>query len=462
MNEPIIKLKTTQMLMLGFLLMIAAGGLLLSLPVSSADGIYTPLIDCLFTATSASCVTGLVVVNTAQHWSLFGKIVILLLIQVGGLGFVSIMTIALVLTGRRITLKERMVIQESFSLSQRSGIVRFVKFLIIFTLVMELGGALLLAVRFAFDYNIGKALWYGLFHSISAYCNAGFDVIGSSSLIPYVGDVWINIVVMVLVVTGGLGFPVWIELCGIVRDIAKNKKTGIKYALRHISLHSKLVLISTAVFIVFGAVFTLIFEFNNQKTIGGLSFGGKVLASLFHSVVLRTAGFCSIDYSGLNYSTEFISIMLMLIGGSPCGTAGGIKTIPIVIVVIAVISLIGERDSLCAHKRSIPFIILQKSLTVIALMLSVLFIATTLLTVTEINLPDNFEFIDILFETASALATVGSTIGVTPYLSSAGKVIIMICMFIGRLGPITIALSFLTEDKNKNKIHYPSEDILVG
>jgi trk system potassium uptake protein TrkH len=454
-------LNPTQTLVFGFLIIIAIGGVLLSMPAAAADGKSTPLLDCMFTSASATCVTGLTVVNTAEHWSLFGKIVILLLIQVGGLGFVTLMTTILVIAGRRITLRERIILQESLNLSKKNGLIRFVKFLAKFTLAIELFGAIILTLCFLPDYGLTKSIGMGIFHSVSAFCNAGFDIIGDSSLIPYAENTVVNVVIILLVVTGGLGFPVWVELL----DLAKNVK-GNKFSLRHqfkkLSLHTKLVLVSTATLLSLGTVLTLLFEFNNPATMGNYSLKGKLLASLFHSVVLRTAGFVSIPYSGLYDSTKFFSIILMMIGGSPCGTAGGIKTVSVTVILLAVISLVKDRENIYAFKRNISLKTLQKALAVIIMMLGLLILSTLLLSVTELNLKGEFEFIDLLFETASALGTVGSTIGITPQLSYAGKLIIMVCMFIGRLGPITIAISFTSSNKDKSKVHYPSEDILVG
>lgn len=455
------KFKTTQILVLGFILIIFLGGVILSLPVSSKDNTFTPFLDCLFTATSATCVTGLVVVPTAEHWSIFGQIVILLLIQVGGLGFITVMMTALILAGKKITLKERLVIQESFSLSQHSGLVRFIKFLVKFTLLIELTGAFVLTLRFLPDYGLVEAVGMGIFHSVSAFCNAGFDIIGTSSMIPYAEDVTVNLTIMLLVVMGGLGFPVWLELIRLSKGF-KNKEFTFKQWVKKISLHSKLALTSTVILIFSGALITFLIEYNNSATMGEYSLKGKILASFFHSVVLRTAGFVSMDYGGLTGASKFISIILMMIGGSPCGTAGGIKTIPIAVIIIAIISLIKDNDSMQAFNRSISFKILQKSLAVVMLMLSILSLATIALCLTEVNMPANFEVVDLMFEVASALGTVGSTVGVTPHLSSIGKIIIITCMFIGRVGPITIAISFMTSNKNKNKIHYPGEDVLVG
>jgi trk system potassium uptake protein TrkH len=266
---------------------------------------------------------------------------------------------------------------------------------------------------------------------------------------------------MLLVITGGLGFPVWVELLDLAKHI-KGNKFNIRHQIKKLSLHTKLVLISTVVLLLSGMILTLLFEFNNYETMGNYSFKGKLIASLFNSVVLRTAGFVSIPYGGLRGSTKFFSVILMMIGGSPCGTAGGMKTVSVTVIMLAVISLVTGKENLYAFRRSISLKILQKALAVIIMMIGLLVISTLLLSVTEVNLEGQFEFIDLLFESASALGTVGSTIGITPQLSHTGKLIIMLCMFVGRLGPITIAISFTSKDNNKNKIHYPSEDILVG
>ena len=463
MNRILRSIKPTQLFVLSFVFVIFFGAFLLWLPISSASGEFTPFLDCLFTATSASCVTGLTVVNTAAHWSAFGKIVVISMIQVGGLGFITLITVIFLLAGKRITLKERVLIQETFNLSQTHGIVRFVKFLSLFTFTVEVIGAIILTLRFIPDYGFPGAIPMGIFHSISAFCNAGFDIIGSSSISPYVDDPVINIVLMALVITGGLGFPVWVELIGLRKALKKSKETpSFRIAVKKLSVHTKIVVCTTLILIFSGAFLTFILEYNNPLTLGELSMQGKIFASFFHSVVLRTAGFFSIDMAGLHHSTEFLSIILMMIGGSPCGTAGGMKTISVAVVLLAVISLVKDRDSIIAFKRSISFNSLQKALAVIILMLTILMTATTLLSITEVNMAFDYEFIDLMFEVASALGTVGNSIGITPYLTSIGKVIIMLCMFIGRLGPITIAIAFMSTNSDKNKIHYPTEDVMVG
>ena len=463
MNRILHAVKPTQLFVLSFVFVILLGAFLLWLPISSANGEFTSFLDCLFTATSASCVTGLTVVTTAAHWSAFGKIVITCLIQIGGLGFITLITVIFLLAGKRITLKERVLIQETFNLSQTHGIVRFVKFLAMFTFTVELIGAVILTLRFIPDYGIPGAIPMGIFHSISAFCNAGFDLIGASSMSPYVDDPIINIVIMALVVTGGLGFPVWVELLGLRKALKKSKENpGFKVAVKRLSVHTKIVVTTTLLLILSGALFTFILEYNNPLTLGKLSMQGKIFASFFHSVVLRTAGFFSIDMAGLHHSTEFLSIILMMIGGSPCGTAGGMKTISLAVVLLAVISLIKERDSITAFKRNISFSALQKALAVIVLMITIFMTATMLLSITEVNMDFDYEFIDLMFEVASALGTVGNSIGITPYLSSIGKLIIISCMFIGRLGPITIAIAFMSTHSDKNKIHYPTEDVMVG
>jgi trk system potassium uptake protein TrkH len=458
MNKIKTGLTPTQILVFGFIVMILIGSFILCLPISSAKHEVTPLLDCLFTSTSASCVTGLVTLNTAEHWSLFGKIVILLLIQIGGLGFITLMTTVLLIAGQRITLKERIVIKEALNINKSNGIPGFVTFLARFTFASELIGAIILTFCFLPDYPPLKAFGMGIFHSISAFCNAGFDILGDSSMIPYAESYAVNITVILLVITGGLGFPVWVELLGLF----KSKKKGIAFKLKFLSLHTKLVLVTSAVLIIAGTVITFVFEYSNPTTIGSYSLHGKLLSSLFNSVVLRTAGFVSFDYGGLRQPTEFASILLMMIGGSPCGTAGGIKTVSVTVIFLAVISLLQDKDSIYAFKRSISFKALQKALTVTIMLTSILIVASTLLSLTEVNTGYDYEFLDLFFEAASALGTVGSTTGITPYLSPLGKVIIIVCMFIGRLGPVTIAISFLSTDNDKNKLHYPNEDVLVG
>lgn len=449
---PRFALKPTQMVLLSFLLIIVAGGLLLFLPFAGAPGRYTTFLDALFTSTSAVCVTGLVVVPTWSHWSMFGQVVILCLIQIGGLGLVTFFTLFWMAMGRRITLTERMIIQTNFNQDSTQGMVSLVRRVVLVTLAAESAGALLLTLRFAFDYPFPKCIFMGVFHAISAFCNAGFDLIGDSSLIPYAGDGLINFVIMGLIIAGGLGFVVW-------RDIGAHLKRRLAGGRgSRLSLHTRVVLLTTLCLLAGGFILVFLFEYND--TLAGLPLHEKLLASAFQSVSPRTAGFASLNYAAMQDQTLFLTIILMFIGGSPAGTAGGIKTVTLAVLVIAVLSIVRGSKNIHAFKRSIPLFVLQKALAIILLGLFALVAGTMLLSITEHG--NQSRFLSLLFECASALGTVGLSVGLTPTLSAPGKVIIILLMFIGRLGPITVAASLSMRQGRGPESVYPEERPIVG
>ncbi len=456
------KFGPSHIIVLSFFIVILIGTLLLSLPIASKSGESVGIINAMFTSTSAVCVTGLVVVNTFYHWTLFGKIVILLLIQIGGLGFMSLFTIILVVLGKKITLKERILIQESFNLSTFKGMVMFLKKIIIVTFLIEGIGAVILSLRFIPDYGFIGGVFRGIFHSITAFCNAGFDILGNNSLMDYSTDYIINITIMILIILGGLGFTVLIDIGKYIK-YKIYKLLNKKVELFVMSVHSKLALTITCILIILGALLTFIIEYKNPETLLPLRFDQKILVSVFQSVTLRTAGFDSIGQSDLNYGSKFLAIILMAIGGSPGGTAGGIKTVTIGALILAVISVIKGKDCIIAFKKTISISTIQKALSVIMMMMTLIFTATIILTITEKNIGIEYEFIDILYEVVSALGTTGLSTGLTPNLSFIGKIVIILCMFIGRLGPMTIVLGLSFRKLNKkNVIHYPEEKIIVG
>ncbi len=448
-----------KVLVMGFFSIILLGTILLMLPIASQDRQSVGFLNAWFTSTSAVCVTGLVVVNTLEHWSLFGKIVILMLIQVGGLGFMSMVTATFLIFKRRITLKDRMLIKEAYNQNQLNGMVKLVLNVFKGTFIIEGVSALILALVFWGDgYGLLEGLWTGIFISISAFCNAGFDIIGNASLTPYQGNVVINIIVMFLIISGGIGFAVWLDLAHI-RKVFK-KEISLELFFRRLSLHTKLVLIMTGILIVSGALVTLALEYNNPDTLGPMNFGTKILASLFQSVTLRTAGFNTIDLSKLSNSTQFFYIIEMFIGGSPGGTAGGIKTVTMAVIFVAIISAVKGRNKMVVFHKHISNETLYKALAVIMLNLTMLITATMILTISEAD--QGYRFMDYFFETASAVGTVGLTLGLTPTLSVVGKIVIICCMFFGRLGAVTIMLAFAGEDENKNLFNYPDAHVLVG
>lgn len=452
-----LELSPAQFLVLGFFLVIVVGSFLLNLPIASKDGESVGFINAIFTATSAVCVTGLVVVNTLANWTLFGKIIILLLIQIGGLGFMTLTTSIFILIGRKITFKERLIIQEALNEYTLAGMVRLIKKILLGTLIIEGIGALLLSIRFIPERGILEGIFYSVFHSISAFCNAGFDIIGGNSLSPYVGDVLVNITVITLIILSGLGFTVWWDIIKVSKE-KKQKKLSFKKCFKKLTLHSKLVLVITAILISFGFIFFFVVEYNNPNTLGPMGIKDKLLAGLFQSVTPRTAGFNTIDLSQLTDTSKFMTIIYMFIGGSPAGTAGGVKTVTIFVIILAVIAVIRGKKRVEAFDRTIPYEVIQRALAVIIISLGVVISVTMLLSLSE-----GGNFMDIFFESTSAFGTVGLSLGATNSLTFFGKLIISITMFIGRLGPVTMVLAFsLRSNKDKGQIKKPEEKVMVG
>ena len=454
-------LTSFQVIILGFAGVILFGALILMLPISSAQAIITPFHKALFTSTSAVCVTGLAVVDTGSYWSAFGQTVIMFLIQIGGLGVITTATAVFILSGRKISILQRSTMQNAISAPKVGGIVRLMSFILKGTLLIELIGALFMMPVFCHDFGL-RGIWMAIFHSVSAFCNAGFDILGDNSLIPFSGDVIVNITVMCLIVVGGLGFPVYSDFTTHLK-FAKEHKLHINYVVKKLRLHSKIALITTAVLIIFGGLFFFIAEYFNPYTIGNFSFFHKILASLFQSVTLRTAGFDSMGQGNMTYASKVISIVLMYIGGSPASTAGGVKTVTSAILFLAVWAVIRGRESINVFHKNIPFYTLQKALAVVMMMVTITIGASVIMTWTEARTPIHMEYLDILFEVVSAQCTVGLTTGITHFLSNGGKIVLILCMYMGRLGPISVAIA-LTKNKkhNKNYIHFPEDKLLVG
>jgi len=445
-------LNPAQILVLGFLAIIIIGAGFLTLPAASASGESVGFINAVFTATSAVCVTGLVVGDTATYWTLFGKGVILILIQVGGLGFMTMATLIALLVGRRISLKERLLMQEALNQFTISGVVRLTKNIIIATIAIEAVGAAFLSFRFVPIYGWAKGIGFAVFHSVSAFCNAGFDLMGNfGSLTGFSDDALVTLSIALLIILGGLGFTVLVDIFEF--GTAKSRLN------RRFSLHSKLTLYMTCILIIFGFITFFAFEFNNPQTIGNMSVKGKLLSSIFHSITPRTAGFNSIAMDGATLSSKFITIILMFIGGAPSSTAGGIKVTTFGVLLFTMVSMASGRDETEIFKRRIPRDIVNRALAVVSASMTVVITGTILLSFTESGL----DFMDILFETTSAFATVGLSLGMTPNLTSAGKIIISFIMFIGRLGPMTLAIAVAhRQQKRKKLIKFPEGKVSVG
>jgi len=434
-----------KILVLGFAIIILIGSILLHLPAATEDGQGLPWLDAIFTATSATCVTGLVVVDTGSTFTLFGEIVILSMIQIGGLGFMTFATLFALLMRKKISLRERLLLQESFNQLSIEGVVRLTKMVLIFSAIIEIVGGLLLSLRFSFDMPVGRAFYFGFFHAISNFNNAGFDLMGEfRSLTSYVADPLVNLVVCSLIILGGIGFIVMSEL----------------YEYRHVrrlSLHTKVVLTTSGFLIVLGTIFIFILEYNNPKTLQPLSTMGKILGSLYQSVTTRTAGSNTLNIPDMQHSSLFLMIFLMFVGASPGSTGGGIKTTTFATLLGAVWTQIkGKEDVIFFRQRILPHMI-YKSLTVTMSGLFIVIAVTMILSITE----SGSDFLMLLFEATSAFATVGLSMGLTPNLSPVGETIIAITMFAGRVGPLTIAYALAQRNK-KEYYRYPKGKIMIG
>ena len=436
-----IRLTTSQSIILGFFSMILLGTFLLMLPFSSRAGVATPFSDALFTATSAVCVTGLVVYDTAAYWSVFGQTVIIILIQIGGMGVITVAASFALISGRRISLMQRSTMQEAISAPKVGGIVRLTSFIIRISLLIELLGAVAMAPVFCRDFG-PKGLWMALFHSISAFCNAGFDLMGTSvpfsSLTGYTADPVINVIVMLLVVIGGIGFLTW-------DDIRAHKLHVHQYRMQ-----SKVILCTTAILLLFPALYFFFFEFSS------LAPGERVLASLFQSVTTRTAGFNTADLTALSEPGRYIMIALMLIGGSPGSTAGGMKTTTIAVLFASAISTFFRKEYAHFFDRRIDDSVIKNAATILLMYLSLFFFGGLAISIIE-----GAPMLDCLFETASAVGTVGLTLGLTSHLGLVSRGILIVLMFFGRVGGLTLIFAALSGTA-KNVSKYPQEKITVG
>lgn len=452
MKNRIRGLSTTHMILLSFLLAILAGSLLLSLPISTKTGESVPYIDALFTATTATCVTGLVTLPTFSTWSVFGQIVILVLIQIGGLGIITVLSGIAVAINRKMGLRGSRLISDAFNLSSLDGLSGFVKKVMIGTFVVEGIGALLYMTVFVPDFG-AKGIWISIFNSVSAFCNAGIDILASDSLCSYATNPIINTVTSLLIILGGLGYIVWWDILRVIKDF---KKQGIG-CFKRLTLHSKIVLSVTAILIFGGALLIFIFEFSNPKTIGDMSLFDKIQVSLFQSVTTRTAGFMSVPQENLTNPSAIISLFLMFVGGSPVGTAGGVKTVTVAVLIFTAYALISNKNEISAFNRSISKQAIRKSVAVTVMSFSIMFISTVLLSaVTDANA------LDVIYETVSATATVGLSRSLTPLLDIWGKLIIICTMYLGRIGPISLAIAFTYGKESTNSIKNPTEEISVG
>ncbi len=442
------RLRTEQTIVLAFLALVLLGAALLTLPAASRNGESCGFLTALFTATSATCVTGLVLADTWVQWSGFGQTVILSLIQVGGLGFMSMISIFYFLLHRKIGLKQRLIMAQGFSLNDVDGVVKLVRTVLLTTAAAEGLGALVLTLRFWPEHGFLQALCWGIFHSISAFCNAGFDIFGKlrpgSSLGLFVHDPVVNFTIIFMIVFGGLGFYVW-------ADIARKRQ------FRKFSVHTKLVLLITALLLAGGALLFALLEWNNEATIGTYTTGEKLLAAFFQSTTCRTAGFASFDQGKLTDASKALSALLMLVGGSAGSTAGGVKTVTVGVLLLSMLSAARGRSRLTVFGRTIGQEQIRQAMTVMGLMVMLAFFGGMAL-----SAANGFPFLDCFYETCSALGTAGLTTGITPLLGTGSRILLIVYMFFGRVGIMTVSFGFLLSDPVEERFQYAETKVLIG
>ena len=447
---------TTQIIMLAFLGAILAGTALLMIPAATASGEPCPFLTALFTSTTSVCVTGLVVVDTFSYWSFFGKVIILLLIQVGGLGVVTIWACFMLMLRKHLGLESRLIIRDYYNLDNMQGLIRFMQNVVRATLIAEGAGALLYGFIFIPRSGFWKGLWQAVFTSVSALCNAGIDIFGPDSLIPYQTNLPMNVITMLLIVFGGLGFIVWFDLIHTFRTCRK-MKCGVRAYFRRLHEHSRLVLTATLILILAGGLTVWIGEYRNPATIGNLRFGEKVLASLFQSVTFRTAGFSTIPQQELTPFTCIAGLFYMFIGGSPAGTAGGVKTVTAALIFMNVRAYIRQEHETNIFGGRITHAMISKAIAIITVSFSMTVLFVLLLLLTEDISP-----LTAAYEIFSATGTVGLSRGATASLHAGGRIIVIMAMYAGRIAPISMALFFSMGNKNKDNVRYPAGKYLIG
>ena len=451
-----IKLTSAHLIPLSFLAAILIGTIILALPISSAAGNWTPFTDALFTATTSVCVTGLVVKDTYQYWSHFGQVVILALIQIGGIGVITAVSTMMMLARKRFSLSERLMLRDAMNLENLNDLLGFLLKVIRGTFVVEMIGACLYMIAFIPRFGTAKGIWVSVFTAISAFCNAGIDVLGPDSLAPYQNSALVLIVTMALIIMGGLGYVVWQD---IDSKVTFGKKRGLKPAqvIRRFSEHTKLVLTLTGILIAAGTVFIFAAEFGNPETLGTMPLPQKILNSLFESVTFRTAGFATFSQAGLRDVSCLAAYLLMFIGGSPIGTAGGVKTTTFYLAILGFNSYVHGKNDAHAYKRSVSEEAMRKATAIIEVSVVTVMVLTLLLVATN---PVGIE--DGLFEIVSACATVGLTRNLTPTLNTAGKLIVTAGMYLGRIGPISMAFFLTGGKKNESGVHYAEGNFYIG
>ncbi len=457
-------LKPVQQIVLSFAGVIFTGGVLLWLPISNqATAPVHSFLDHLFMSTSAVCVTGLAVLVPATQYTLFGQIVMIFLMQIGGLGLMTMIAAFVIFLGSKMTLSDRLSILES---TNRAGFGDFRKFLlniIKYTFVFEFVGFLIMCIQLIPEYGLWNGMFKSLFTAVSAFCNAGLDVFGPVNMMPYVSNWIMSLTVSALIVMGGLGFGVWFDLSQASKSVLKKNQT-MKRIIQHLRVHTKMAVIMTLTLIFSGMALIFIIEYGNPDSLAPLSFDTKILASLFQSVTLRTAGFSTLDIGLLRPATQMIMIVYMFIGGSPGGTAGGIKTTTFAILILMIVAELRSQKNIIVFGRTIEREIFRKAFIIFFMLLSTLLTGILLLTLIEPTSGGRFSWLALCFEATSAIATVGLSMGITPFLTDYGKMILIALMYLGRIGPLTLLLSIGNHSKHikANDMTYPSANVLVG
>lgn len=442
----------------GFLILILIGAGLLMLPWSTAPGEHTTFLTALFTSTTSVCVTGSIVVDTCVHWSLFGKIVILGLIQLGGLGVITAVVFLMYFTRRTFSLGDMLVLKELFTLDSTLEILQFFRKVFLGTLIVEIAGAILYMPAFCPQYGLVRGVWYSFFTAVSAFCNAGISIIRPDSLEGYSDNYLVMVVTMMLIVIGGVGYMVWLDILSIRGKVRNgSSRFRLRYSLRLMGVHARLVLLLTAGLILGGAAVIFALEYSNPGTLGNMPLGQKIFNSFFQSVTARTAGFSTFAQQELTETTSLFTDVLMFIGGSPLGTAGGVKTVTILIVLMNVYAFIRNQEEVVILKRRIPAALIRKATAIVTVQLLVVLVIGGLL-----MLVSGASMSDAMFETMSAVSTVGLSRDLTPLLNEAGQVLIIIGMFLGRIGPITMLLFFQQSKGRKDDVHYADGNYIVG
>ncbi|MBO5333545.1 MAG: potassium transporter KtrB [Clostridia bacterium] len=452
MKKKFINLSTTQIIMLSFLAVIFIGSLILTLPISTVEGSRVSYSDALFTATTATCVTGLVTLPTVTTWSFFGQVVILCLIQLGGLGVVTVVSGFMIALHKKIGITDRLLLQDAFNLNTLSGLVKFVKKVITGTILVEGIGALLYMTVFVPEFGV-RGIWISIFNSVSAFCNAGIDIIAENSLCNYAHNPMINFTTCMLIIVGGIGYIVWWDL---IRVLSLIKKQGLQ-CFKRLTMHSKIAIWMTVLLILSGTLAFFVLEYNNPLTIGEETLFNKLQISFFQSVTTRTAGFATVPQENLTNASAMVSMIFMFVGGSPVGTAGGVKTVTIAVLLITASSMIKNKNEITVFNRSIHQKAVKKAITVFSMSFTIMMVSSILLA-----LVTDAPLVDILYETVSATATVGLTRNLTATLNIWGKLIIIVTMYLGRVGPISLALVLNSKKEKWNTVKTPYEEISVG